>query len=125
MQDLFLKIINRQIPAQIIWENDDFIAFLDISPIQPGHTLVVPKIQTDYLFDLTDSDYSKLFLAAKDVAKILKTKLDCKRIGVLVEGFAVPHCHIHLIPINFEIDLKTERKTLSSEELARIAQKLK
>ncbi len=124
MQDLFVKIINREIPAHIIWENDEFIAFLDISPIQIGHTLIVPKIQTDYIFDLEDTNYSKFFLVAKDVAKILKNKLNCKRIAILVEGFAVPHCHIHLIPLNSELDLKSQRKVLSNEKLTQIAQKL-
>ena len=122
MQDLFVKIINREIPAHIIWENAEFIAFLDISPIEIGHTLVIPKIQTDYIFDLENADYSKLFLAAKSVAKILKNKLNCKRVAILVEGFAVPHCHIHLIPLNSELNL--ERKILSNQELAQIAQKL-
>lgn len=124
MQDLFVKIINREIPAHIIWENDEFIAFLDISPIQIGHTLIVPKIQTDYIFDLENTNYSKFFLVAKDVAKILKNKLNCKRIAILVEGFAVPHCHIHLIPLNSELDLKSQRKVLSNEKLAQIAQKI-
>ena len=100
MQDLFVKIINREIFAHIIWENAEFMAFLDISPIEVGHTLVIPKfqnkLQTDYIFDLENSDYSKLFLAAKSVAKILKNKLNCKRVAILVEGFAVPHCHILL-----------------------------
>ena len=124
MQDLFVKIINREIPAHIIWENDEFIAFLDISPIQIGHTLIAPKIQTDYIFDLENTNYSKFFLVAKDVAKILKNKLNCKRIAILVEGFAVPHCHIHLIPLNSELDLKSQRKVLSNEKLAQIAQKI-
>lgn len=123
MQDLFVKIINREIPAHIIWENEEFIAFLDISPIEIGHTLVVPKIQTDYIFDLENTNYSDLFLVAKTVAKILKKKLNCERVAVLVEGFAVPHCHIHLIPLNSELNV--ERKTLSDQELEKIAQKLK
>jgi len=124
MQDLFVKIANREIPAEIIWENDDFMAFLDTSPIQTGHTLVIPKSRTDYIFDLNDYDFSEFFLAAKTVAQILKSKLKCKKVGILVEGFAVSHCHIHLIPLNYASDMNSEPQEVSSEELAKTAKRL-
>lgn len=108
MQDIFLKIINREIPAHVIWESDTHIAFLDMSPIQEGHTLVIPKKRIDYVFAMKNDDYTSLMLAAKEVANILKEKLKCKRVCVMIEGYAVPHAHIHLIPTNNENDLKKE-----------------
>ena len=76
------------------------MAFLDINPIQPGHTLLIPKQQIDYIFDMNDAEYTNLWLAAKEVAKLLKEKLKCERVCVIVEGYAVPHVHVHLIPTN-------------------------
>lgn len=108
MKDIFNKIITREIPAHIIWESETHLAFLDIKPIQKGHTLVIPKKQIDYLFDMSNQDYINLMLAAKEVGTILKDKLKCARICIIVEGYAIPHTHIHLIPTNNENDLKKE-----------------
>lgn len=127
MQDIFLKIINREIPAHIIWESDTHIAFLDMNPIQEGHTLVIPKKQIDYIFDMDSDDYINLMLAAKEVAKILKEKLKCKRVCVMVEGYAVPHAHIHLIPTNSENDLKKEDRLrqVSVDYFEKVLERLK
>lgn len=110
MQDIFNKIVSREIPAHIIWEDDDHLAFLDIKPIQKGHVLVIPKKQTDYIFDMNDQDLSNLTLASKKVATLIKDKIGCNRVCVIVEGYAVPHTHIHLIPTNTEDDLKKENR---------------
>lgn len=110
MRDLFLKIISREIPAHIIWENETHLAFLDIKPIQSGHTLVIPKKQTDYIFDIPNKEYVELMLASKEVSILLKKKLECSRVCVIVEGYAVPHTHIHLIPTNNDQDLKKESR---------------
>ena len=100
MASIFTKIIHRELPAYIIDENERFIAFLDINPLRLGHTLVVPKIEVDYIFDLSEKDYSDLFSFANRIAKKIKQNVDCNRIGMSVVGLEVPHAHIHLIPIN-------------------------
>ena len=125
MPDLFLKIISREIPAHIIWESETHIAFLDIKPIKTGHTLVVPKKQVAYIFDMPDQDYKNLMLAAKEVAVILKDKLRCKRVALAVEGFAIPHVHVHLVPVNFGNELNPElAQDISQEELIEMKNKL-
>ena len=96
---LFTKIIKKEIPAHTIYEDDKTIAFLDINPLQPGHVLIVPKKQTEDLWDLSDGEYSALMKTAKLVAKHLKDTLNCSKVGVMVEGFEVPHAHVHLIPL--------------------------
>lgn len=108
-----------------IWEDDKHIAFLDMSPIRPGHTLVIPKKHADYIFDMSDKDYSDLMLASKRVAELLKKKLNPKRVGMLIEGFGVDHVHIHLIPINggAEIWLGYSKKS-TPEELKKVADKI-
>ncbi len=116
MQDLFNKIVTREIPAHIIWENETHLAFLDIKPIQEGHTLVIPKRQIDYVFDMQDKEYIELMLAVKQVAVILKDKLKCKRVVVAVEGFAVPHVHVHLVPVNSGNELNPELAKNVSED---------
>lgn len=108
MQSLFTKIVSREIPAYIIWEDNKHLAFLDINPIQKGHVLVIPKRQSDYVFDMSDTDYTELMLASKKVAQIIKDKIQCKRVCVMVEGYAIEHVHVHLIPTNTEDDLKKE-----------------
>lgn len=124
-EEIFNKIISREIPAHIIWESDKPLAFLDINPIQPGHTLLVPKRGIDYVFDMNDQDYTDLWLAAKEVAKILKDKLKAKRIAVAVEGFAVPHAHIHLVPVNHGNELNPElAKKATEEELLAISHEI-
>jgi len=109
MASLFTKIINREIPADIIYEDENYLAFLDIEPIQPGHVLVVPKKEIDYLFDMPEKDYLDYFKKVKEIAQIMKEKINCKRICVIVEGYAIPHVHIHLVPTNHPDDLKKEK----------------
>jgi histidine triad (HIT) family protein len=123
---IFCKIVKEEIPSVKIWEDENYFAFLDINPIQPGHTLVLPKKHSDDLFELDDRDYLELMLKSKEVAEMLRRKLKPKRIGVIVEGFAVPHVHVHLVPINQggELDVKRTKKA-TTEELNKIAEKIK
>lgn len=102
MATIFTKIVNGEIPCYKVAEDDRHIAFLDINPVTPGHTLVVPKHEVSYLFDLSDDEYVALELFAKKVAKGLREAMPCKRIGVTVIGLEVPHAHIHLLPITTE-----------------------
>jgi len=127
MSSIFTKIVQGEIPCYKIAEEADYLAFLDVSPLVKGHTLVIPKIEQDYLFDLDENAYLGLQLFAKKVAENLKAKLDCKRIGVAVIGLEVPHAHIHLIPINTIDDMNFSRPKLqlSAEELSEIADRLK
>ena len=119
MSSIFTKIIGRQIPAHIVAEDKDNIAFLDINPLSVGHTLVIPKKEVDYLFDLDDKLYTSLNLFAKKVAIAIK-KVTGKRIGTAVIGLEVPHAHIHLIPFTqmSELNFTNPKLNLSSEELA-------
>ncbi|MBF25074.1 MAG: HIT family protein [Flavobacteriales bacterium] len=122
MKSIFSQIINKQIPCHLIAENDYAIAFLDINPIALGHTLVVPKIQVDYLFDLDSDNYRELWSFAKLVSIAIKKTIACSRIGVSVVGFEVPHAHIHLIPINSIHDMNFSNKiTISSVNIKKIA----
>lgn len=123
---VFCKIVKGEIPAVNIFEDDDFLAFLDVKPINPGHLLLVPKKHTEYMFDLPDEDYLKISLKAKELAVVLKEKLQSQKIGLVVEGFGVLHVHVHLIPINGANELNPERaKPMSGEELKKIAEKIK
>ena len=126
MSSIFTKIIERQIPAHIVAEDDDNIAFLDINPLSVGHTLIIPKKEVDYLFDLEDSLYSSLNLFAKKVAIAIK-KVTNKRIGTAVIGLEVPHAHIHLIPFiqMSELSFSNPKLNLSSEELTETASLIK
>ena len=121
---VFTKIIKGEIPSNKIYEDDKNIAFLTIQPIQPGHTLVVPKNQVDHLWDLPDEDYLALMETCKKVAAHLREVLGKKRIGVKVEGFEVPHAHIHLIPMDSVAEYNALPKNASPEELAEAAKKL-
>lgn len=123
MATIFTKIINGDIPSYKIAEDENCYAFLDINPLKAGHTLVVPKNETDYLFDLNNERYQQLFAFAKKVAIALKSKVACKRIAIVVLGFEVPHAHIHLIPIDneSEIDFSNPRVKLSKEDMMEIA----
>lgn len=112
MASLFTKIISGEIPCYKIAENDDFLAFLDIMPLAEGHTLVIPKKEKDYIFDLDDEELSKLMVFAKSVAKKLGKAIECKRVGVAVIGLEVPHCHIHLVPLQNVSDINFEREKL-------------
>jgi histidine triad (HIT) family protein len=127
MPTIFTKIINREIPGQIVAEDHQFIAFLDISPLTIGHTLVVPKKEVDYIYDLDDATLSGLSLFAKKVAIAIQKAVPCQRIGVSVIGLEVPHTHIHLIPMNTMDDMNFSRPKLkpSREELAAVAEKIR
>jgi histidine triad (HIT) family protein len=123
---IFEKIVSGEIPSHKIWENEDFLAFLDIRPIAPGHTLVIPKKAIDYLFEMDGDSYQKFLLAAKEVAAILKSKIMCERVCMAVIGFEVPHAHIHLIPARSISDFPWPGgKNASSEDLAKLAEKLR
>jgi histidine triad (HIT) family protein len=123
MATIFSRIIAGEISSYRIAENDRFYAFLDINPMAKGHTLVVPKQETDYLFDLDDALLGDMMVFAKKVAKAIEAAVSCKRVGVMVIGLEVPHAHIHLIPIQKEGDmnLSNKRVTLTEEEFERIA----
>ncbi len=126
MASIFTKIINKEIPAYIIAENDDFLAFLDVYPLQKGHTLVIPKVEIDYIFDLDDQVLSKMSVFAKEVAHKIKKAIPCKRIGVAVVGLEVPHAHIHLIPINKMDDMNfaNDKLQLAKEDFIKIQSKI-
>jgi len=123
MASIFTKIIDGEIPSYKIAENDKFLAFLDVMPLSLGHTLVVPKQEIDYLYDLTDELLGELFVFSKKVAKKLEKAIDCQRIGVSVIGLEVSHAHVHLIPINNVSDMNFSKPKLkvSSEELEKMA----
>jgi histidine triad (HIT) family protein len=127
MPSIFTKIINREIPGYIIAEDDKYIAFLDINPLVLGHTLIVPKTEVDYIFDLEDNALSGLAIFAKKVAVAVKKVVPCKRIGVAVIGLEVPHTHIHLVPMNTMGDINFTRTKLtpSKEELSTVAARIK
>jgi histidine triad (HIT) family protein len=123
---IFTRIIKGEIPSYKIAENDKFFAFLDINPLQPGHTLIVPKLpepEADYIFDLDDDILSEMLVFSKQVARGIKTATNCKRVGVAVIGLEVPHVHMHLIPINKEGDMSfaNPKMTLPAEEMAEMA----
>ena len=126
MDTIFTKIIKGEIPCYKIAEDDQFFAFLDINPLAKGHTLVVPKLQNDYIFDLDDQMLADMMVFAKKVAKAIESNVPCMRIGVAVIGIEVPHTHIHLVPINRVGDLNfaNPKCQLSPEEMAEIADKI-
>lgn len=126
MATIFSRIAAGEIPSYKIAEDDRHFAFLDINPVAPGHTLVIPKQETDYVFDLNDDDYASLQLFAKRVAEAMRRAMPCKRIGVAVMGLEVPHAHIHLIPINAESDMNffKEKLSLPADEMASIASRI-
>ncbi|MFL5766060.1 MAG: HIT family protein [Bacteroidia bacterium] len=123
MSSIFSKIISGEIPAHKIAENDKFLAFLDVFPLVKGHILVVPKKETDYIFDISDIELSEILVFAKKIARAQKQAVTCKRIGVAVIGLEVPHAHVHLVPMNTADDLNFTRAKLkpSQEELAEMA----
>jgi histidine triad (HIT) family protein len=123
MASIFSKIIAGEIPCFKVAENDQFLAFLDIMPLAKGHVLVIPKLETDYIFDMESDDLAAFILFAKDVAKKIKKVCPCKKVGVSVVGLEVPHAHIHLIPINSVSDMNfaKEKLKLNNEELALLA----
>lgn len=113
MSSIFTKIVSGEIPCYKVAENEDFLAFLDINPLVPGHTLVIPKKEIDYIFDLDSTTYNGLFTFAKEIAPILQKAFNCKRIGITVIGLEVPHAHVHLIPINSMKDMDFGRPKLN------------
>ncbi|MEN9743582.1 MAG: hypothetical protein RLZZ65_1387 [Bacteroidota bacterium] len=123
MSSIFSRIVNGEIPCHKIAETADFLAFLDVQPLAIGHTLVIPKKEVDYIFDLDDATFLGLHAFAKEVAILLKSKIECKRIGLSVIGLEVPHAHIHLIPLQSIDDINFSKKKLSptQEELAAVA----
>lgn len=127
MASIFTKIIKGEIPSYKIAEDENFYAFLDINPLKKGHTLVVPKKEIDYYFDLDDETLSGLMVFAKRVAGAIEKAIDCKRVGVVVLGMEVPHAHVHLIPLDKETDacFSQPKLKLSDEKFQSIAEKIR
>jgi histidine triad (HIT) family protein len=127
MSSIFSKIIAGESPAHKIAENDKFLAFLDVFPLVQGHVLVVPKKETDYIFDIEDAELSEMIIFAKHVSKAIRKAVPCKRIGMSVIGLEVPHAHIHLVPMNTANDLNFTREKIkpSQQELSEMAEKIK
>ncbi|MEM1319057.1 MAG: HIT family protein [Bacteroidota bacterium] len=127
MASIFTKIVQGEIPCHKVAESEDFLAFLDIFPLVEGHTLVIPKKEVDYFYDLEDELLSELMLFSKQVAKAMKACIPCNRIGVSVVGLEVPHAHVHLIPINSVNDMSFANPKLqyTPEELAAIAARIR
>lgn len=127
MATIFSRIVAGEIPSYKVAEDDQFYAFLDINPLVKGHTLVIPKKEVDYIFDLSDEELAAMHIFAKKVARAIEKAVPCKRIGVSVIGLEVPHAHIHLIPINGESDmnLANPKLKLSSEEFMAIAEAIR
>lgn len=123
MATIFTRIINGEIPCYKVAEDERYFAFLDINPMTKGHTLVIPKCEEDYIFNLDDETYSGLMLFAKKVAVAIDAAVPCKRVGVAVMGMEVPHTHVHLIPITKESDMiiSNPKLTLSAQEMTEIA----
>jgi histidine triad (HIT) family protein len=126
MATIFTKIINGEIPCYKIAEDDNYFAFLDINPLKAGHTLVVPKKETDYLFDLEDDQIGGLFIFSKKVARAIEAAIPCARIGVAVLGLEVPHAHIHLVPMDSmdDVNFKNPKLKFSPGEFKEIAAKI-
>ena len=123
MASIFTRIVRGDIPCYKIAENDQFLAFLDINPLAAGHTLVIPKKEVDYLFDLDQETYQGLMLFARGVARALGNAVPCKRVGVAVLGLEVPHAHVHLVPINgiYDIDFSKPKLRLEKERIEELA----
>lgn len=125
MPTLFTKIINGEIPAYKVAENDEFLAFLDINPNSKGHTLCIPKKEVNKLFDLDEETYDQLMKFSRKVALALRKTIPCKRIGMAVVGLEVPHVHVHLIPLHEMDDMRFERKVkVSDDEMEELAQRI-
>ena len=126
MSSIFSKIVSGEIPCYKVAENDEFLAFLDIMPLATGHTLVIPKKETDYIFDIEDDSYQRLWAFAKEVAAVLKVKVPCKRVGLSVIGLEVAHAHIHLIPLQqiSDMNFSKDKVPAPQQELASLARLL-
>lgn len=127
MATIFSRIVSGEIPCYKIAENNDFLAFLDINPLSKGHTLVIPKREVDYLFDLSDEELAALMVFARKVALAIGKVIPCKKVGVAVIGLEVPHAHVHLVPINdlYDIDFRQPKLKISTEEFLEIAEKIR
>jgi histidine triad (HIT) family protein len=127
MPSIFSRIVSGEIPCHKIAETSEYLAFLDVSPLVEGHTLLIPKKEIDYIFDIEDGLYKGLFLFTKKVAKAIEVSVPCKRVGIAVIGLEVPHAHIHLVPINQvgDINFSKAKLKLSDEQLAEIALKIR
>lgn len=127
MSSIFTKIVKGEIPSYKVAESENYLAFLDITPIRRGHVLVIPKEEVDYIFDLEDSQLNGLMIFAKEVAEKIKKVFPCKKVGITVIGLEVPHAHIHLIPINSlnDMNFAQEKLKLSTEEFVDIANKIR
>ena len=123
MATIFTRIVEGEIPCYKVAESEKFFAFLDINPLAKGHTLVIPKKEGDYIFDIENDDYAEYMLFVKQVALALKKAVPCKRVGVAVLGMEVPHTHVHLVPMNSEGDMSftKEKMKFTSEEMAEVA----
>lgn len=126
MATIFSRIAAGEIPSYKVAEDKDHFAFLDINPVHPGHVLVIPRKETDYIFDLSDEEYASLMLFAKRVAKAIKKAIPCKKVGITVIGLDVNHVHVHLVPMNTGADMNfcAEKLTLPAEEMESIAAKI-
>ncbi|AMS27285.1 HIT family hydrolase [Bacteroidetes bacterium UKL13-3] len=126
MPTIFSKIIAGEIPCYKVAETNDFMAFLDVRPLTAGHTLIIPKTETDYIFDIDDEHYAGLFLFAKIVAAAVKKAIPCTKVGMAVIGLEVPHAHIHLVPMNNigDLNFEKERAVFTPEEYKEIADKI-
>jgi histidine triad (HIT) family protein len=126
MPSIFSRIVAGEIPCYKVAEDDQFLAFLDISPLVKGHTLVIPKKETDYIFRMDDREFTEMFLFAKKVALALEKVIKCKKVGIAVIGLEVPHAHIHLVPLNsgFEIDFSKPKLSLTSEEFQELVDRI-
>jgi histidine triad (HIT) family protein len=127
MSSIFAKIVNDEIPSFKVHEDKHHLAFLDINPLNKGHTLVIPKKEIDYIFDINSKEYKELWLFAQTVAKAMEKVIRCKRISIVVIGLEVPHAHIHLIPIDYvhEINFALPKKVFSNIEMTEIAKDIK
>ncbi|MBN2172705.1 MAG: HIT family protein [Bacteroidales bacterium] len=127
MASIFSKIVNKEIPSYKVAENDRFYAFLDINPLAKGHTLVIPKKEIDYLFDLDEKTYNELFVFTRKVAMAIERAIDCVRLGMIVYGLDVPHAHIHLVPLQGtgnELNFSKPKLELSKEDFEATAKKI-
>ena len=126
MATIFSRIVSGEIPAYKVAEDDEFLAFLDINPLVVGHTLVIPKKETDYIFDIADESYMKMWLFAKKVGRAVEKVVPCKRIGIAVLGLEVPHAHIHIVPLNtlYDIEFSRPKLKLTPEEFSELVRKI-
>ena len=126
MATIFSRIVAGEIPCYKVAENDKFFAFLDIAPLAKGHTLVIPKREVDYFYDLEDNELQEMIVFAKNIAKKIQATTQCKKVATVVLGLEVPHAHIHLVPMNAEndVDFKREKLSLTPEEFSEIAKSL-